>query len=192
MIIIPLLPRCIFQRVKYQSYCRVKSLLAYIRGLAGIFSIPYIYPTILPFAACSLGIGRGREGGRERGATSRPFIFIEAFQEGRKAGEREREREIHPPWRKTTREIWSLFDNVHLIRSALCEGGVGLEVKGGEERGRRTLAETRSFEGVLPPLWEGWKMSARPSETLISCSIPAYLFRDLLTYPPTYLHAHHS
>lgn len=153
MIIIPLPPRCIFQRVKYQSYCRVKSLLAYIRGLAGIFSIPYIYPTILPFAACSLGIGR--EGGRKRGATSRPFIFIEAslveaFQEGRKAGEREREREIHPPWRKTTREIWSLFDNVHLIRSALCEGGVGLEVKGGGHWLRREVSRetTTTLGGV--------------------------------------------
>lgn len=59
----------IFQQVKYQIYCRVKSLVAYIRGLAGIFSCSCIHI----YSSTLLGCVLPRD---SRGTTSRPFIFI--------------------------------------------------------------------------------------------------------------------
>lgn len=155
MIIIPLpLPGAFFNGSNIKATVAWKVCWHIYEDSQEYFPFRTYIPPSFPSRRAPLGLAEGgREGGR--GATSRPFIFIEAslveaFQEGRKAGEREREREIHPPWRKTTREIWSLFDNVHLIRSALCEGGVGLEVKGGGHWLRREVSRetTTTLGGV--------------------------------------------
>lgn len=107
----------IFQQVKYQIYCRVKSLVAYIRGLAGIFSCSCIHI----YSSTLLGYVLPRD---SRGTTSRPFIFIGLLSSRlfKKAGEKKY------AVKKTTWEIWSFFDNMHLIRSALCGSG-GLKWK---------------------------------------------------------------
>lgn len=189
MIIIPLpLPGAFFNGSNIKATVAWKVCWHIYEDSQEYFPFRTYIPPSFPSRRAPLGLA-GREGGREERRLGLSFssrlLSSRLFKKGGKR-ERERERNTSTVKKNHTRDM------IVVRQRALNQVGFMRRRSGpGGERGR-TLAETRSFEGVLPPLWEGWKMSARPSETLISCSIPAYLFRDLLTYPPTYLHAHHS
>lgn len=138
---------------------REKSRGIYTRTLAGIFSYPNIYSFHPPW--------RGPPGTR---GSSRPFIFIGLFPSAARAlseaggVERSHREENH------MRDM--IVPRQHALNQAgfMSAGRAKVKAEGG-----RTVAQSRK------PVTLG--RDVEPSETLISCSIPAYLFHDLSTFP---------